>query len=245
MIAWLKEKRAEYILRRAHRQEFQGAGAFHIRRMAEAGNYDSEKLKNAWDWLRVQDTKFQRLAFITSIVAIGISGTALWISYNSSENARKADRAWVGAATMRLSDKPAVGNELRFILDYQNSGRQPAQDVFYDMDSYTFNKNMTSDIAARATRHISRCKSSPPSADRLTIFPGKGTFEAYRVPKEFVTTTVTGGSDIIITDGCFVYRTLNKIHRTAFCFEYDAQIARGDDGGKPVMNLCNHGHYAD
>ena len=39
--------------------------------------------------------------------------------------------------------------------------------------------------------------------------------------------------------------TMNEVHRTAFCFKYDAKNAQEDDNGRPVMNSCNHGHYAN
>jgi hypothetical protein len=226
-----------------HWNEFKTTGAYHVRRMADMSNYDEGKLKDARDWLNQQDTRHQRRAFWISSFAAVVSVLALLVSYYSYENARMANRAWLGPAAMRLSKKPGAGEELRFFLDYQNTGHQPAQDVFYEMDSYSFNKDMTPGIEARAARHIARCKNSQPSDERLTLFPGTGTFEPYRVDKQLA--AAAGPREAIFVDGCFVYRTLGEVHRTAFCFTYDLQNGRDDETGKPVMNLCTHGHYAD
>lgn len=148
---------------------------------------------------------------------------------------------------MRLSEKPAVGKPLRFFLEYQNTGRQPAQDVFYEPDSYSYNKEMAVDVAARTKRNVEECKSKQPNGGQLTIFPGKQTFTPYQIKKSnnLITRAVTSGSDIVLISGCFVYRTLDELHRTAFCFEYDASNPQEDDEGKPIMNFCLSGNYAD
>jgi hypothetical protein len=228
-----------------YNRDFRERGLENVRQQIKHSTFAPEKHKAAERWVNQEDHKHQRWALFLSAIAIAISASALAVTGWAAMNASKADRAWVGPATMRLSHRPAAGQELRFYLEYQNTGRQPAQDVFVEMDSYRYNRQMTGDIAERSKRYLARCKSSNPSGDRLTIFPGKGTFEAYRVGEQFVTSEVINGSDVILIDGCMVYRTLNEIHRTAFCFQYDVQNARDDEDGKPVMNLCNHGHYAD
>jgi hypothetical protein len=147
-------------------------------------------------------------------------------------------------ALMRLNHKPVAGEGIRFLLDYQNTGRQAAQDIDYYMDSYTADAAKPAEIAGRAKQNISRCKTLNPTDDRMTLFPGGGTFEPYLVSQQFAT-AVASASDTIFVDGCFVYRTLGQVHRTAFCFKYAPEIAREDAKGRPVIDLCTHGHYAD
>jgi len=38
-------------------------------------------------------------------------------------------RAWVGPTGARLENAPAVGKQLGFFIDYQNTGREPARNV--------------------------------------------------------------------------------------------------------------------
>lgn len=246
-MSWLVAHWERFQLRRRHFKEFRQTGVFDVRRQADAGILEAEKLNDARLWLRTEDTRYQRWAFRISAIALIISAISGLISYNNWQNARYADRAWVGPVLMRLSKKPAIGKPLRFFLEYQNTGRQPAQDVFYEPDSYAYSKEMAVVIAARTERNVEECKSRHPNRGQLTIFPGKQTFTPYQIKKSsnLITRAVTSGSDLVLISGCFVYRTLDEVHRTAFCFQHDASNPQEDDEGKPVMSFCLSGNYAD
>ncbi|MFC7699645.1 hypothetical protein ACFQX9_23455 [Bradyrhizobium sp. GCM10028915] len=246
-MSWLAARWKRYWERCENFKEFEQTGAYDVRRLADGSIFSASKLRDARDWLHKRDTRYQRWAFCASVVAIVISAGAAIVSYKSWDNAHRADRAWVGATTMRLGEKPAVGRDLRFYLEFQNTGRQPARDVFYEPDSYAYRKDMTGDVAERARRHIARCMARQPRDEQMTIFPGRGTFAPYQIKKDsnLITEPVIAGADLILVDGCFVYRTVDEVHRTAFCFEYDASNPQVDDDGKPIMNVCLHGNYAD
>jgi hypothetical protein len=241
MGAWLKAWRK----RAAYERDFRERGLENVRQQIKGAMFSPEKHQAAEKWVYREDHRYQRWALIFSATAVAISASALIVTSWAAMNASKADRAWVGPTTIRLSQKPAIGKEVRFTLEYQNSGRQPALDFFYEPDSYSFNREMTRDAAARANAYIDRCKAFNPGSNKLTIFPGKGTSEVYAVPKTFVTEAVASGKEVVLINGCFVYRTLTEVHRTAFCFKYDVKNAQEDDDGKPIMTSCNYGHYAD
>ncbi|MGV7219652.1 hypothetical protein [Bradyrhizobium sp. UFLA05-112] len=247
-MAWLRARLDRRRRRRDNWKEFEAVGVDQLRRRVENSIYtDEEKLTDARDWLHRRETRYQRFAVCISAASVLTAITALWVSYNSARNAVRADRAWVGPVSMRLSEKPAVGKPLQFFLEYQNTGRQPAQDVFYDPDSYSFNRDLAADRAERAKRHVEDCKQRQPNGSQLTIFPGRQTFTPYQIKKSstLITKSVTNGTDLILIAGCFVYRTLDEVHRTAFCFEYDATNPQVDDDGRPIMDFCLNGNYAD
>jgi hypothetical protein len=124
---------------------------------------------------------------------IGASGTTVRFSADPFTSVS-------AQALMRLNHKPVAGEGIRFLLDYQNTGRQAAQDVDYYMDSYTADAAKPAEIAGRAKQNISRCKTLNPTDDRMTLFPGGGTFEPYLVSQQFAT-AVASASDTIFVDG--------------------------------------------
>jgi len=235
---------ARYRLRREHRREFEFTGADQVRLRVENSVYmEQDKLQNARDWLYRRETRYPRLAVMTSTAAVIATVASVSVAYYNAENTRRADRAWLGPASMRLSERPTFGKDLEFLFEYENAGRQPALNVSYYLDSYTSREREVGS-GPRPLGHILRCRHVPPPRNiRLVVFPGKGAFEPYRAADSLLRDPF--GGEIILVNGCMVYQTLNEIHRTAFCFKYDPRHERRDAYGKPILDLCNHGHYAD
>jgi hypothetical protein len=241
----LDERWARWSRRRKNRQDFEAAGAYHVRRQVEASIYESEKHRNAQDWLYELDTKYPRrssyFAFLAVIMSLGALITA-WLSY---ESVRQSNRAWLGPASLRLNHAIEPGTSADAFVDYQNSGHQPALDAFYDLDSYTFSKQMEVDMAERTNRHIDRCKKLEPTDGTITIFPGSGALPRSYHVGESLTNALKAPATLILFDGCFVYQTVGKRHITAFCYQYDPDQIRLDGDGKPLLDLCKYGNYAD
>ncbi|RXH12732.1 hypothetical protein [Bradyrhizobium guangzhouense] len=229
-------------------KEFDEAGADHVRSQVAAGNWDTEKLKDARAWLRRRETLYARIAVGISIVSLFVSaivsGCAAWVTYQNGQIARAADRAWLGPASMRLNEKPAGGKRLEFLFEYQNSGRQPALKVSHFLGSHALTGPDDTTNRKRALEDVEACKRLG-SGDHQVIFPGKGNLEPYHPTSELLSKAIEDHSPIYI-DGCFAYQTLGEPHHTAFCFKYDPDFPRYDHPeGKLLLDLCDFGHYAD
>ena len=48
------------------------------------------------------------------------------------------------------------------------------------------------------------------------------------------------GEEIIIVDGCFLYRTFDKPRHSYFCYFYKQGISKLES-----LNICFSGHHAD
>jgi hypothetical protein len=186
--------------------------------------------------------QYPRLAVRISVLSLVVTAGAAWMTHNNGEIARAADRGWLGPASMRLNEKPIGGKRLEFLLEYQNSGRQPALSVVLLSWIARFDRprEMNKD---RAIEDVKQCLRSNPD-DFQVIFPGKGNLEPYRPGIDLLRIAIDEHSPIYI-DGCFAYRTIRETHRTAFCFKYDPEYPRYDADGKLMLDLCDFGHYAD
>ncbi|SDH76945.1 hypothetical protein SAMN05216338_101327 [Bradyrhizobium sp. Rc2d] len=94
-----------------------------------------------------------KLAETISIIALIVSAIAALMTHQNGVIARAADRAWLGSASMKLSERPMDGKGLEFLLEYQNTGRQPALDVAWYLDSHVL-----SPIASTARYFASQWK---------------------------------------------------------------------------------------
>jgi hypothetical protein len=66
--------------------------------------------------------------------------------------------------------------------------------------------------------------SFPTSGFNSFVLRYDGTQASLRdVDKLSVTDDLVSGKEIVAFKGCFVYRTLNEVHRTSFCFSYQAK----------------------
>ena len=244
MFGWIQARWNQERARREHWKEFQALGLQDVRRRAENSIYDPEKLKHAWGWIHNRETRYQRRAFIVSIIAVIISLSALAVSKYSADNARKADRAWLGPASVRLNERPVGGKRLEFVVEYQNTGRQPALSVAYFLGSHALpESDKRGANRDRALEDVKSCKLLMPE-DQQVIFPGKGNLEPYRPVSDLLQTAVDAQVPIYV-DGCFAYWTVDGPHHTAFCFKYDPDFPRHDAEGKLMLDLCDFGHYAD
>jgi hypothetical protein len=167
----------------------------------------------------------------------------------SAKAVTSASRAWLGPLTATINsvqkDKGLEG-----IVQYQNTGREPAIDVFQSVFGKTYpleswkNEEAAKDIGALA----SGCLAITDVGHGLqVVYPNTG-FSAYQI--HFDTSKAPGivivdddmiaGKTIFKVQGCFVYRTIETIHHSAFCYFY-----QGNYTSLPNLNICNVGNAAD
>ena len=59
------------------------------------------------------------------------------------------------------------------------------------------------------------------------VYPGsiESNYTTLFVPSKWITNKVANGADDLIVNGCFVYETMGKTHKTRFCFFFNKTIA--------------------
>jgi hypothetical protein len=172
----------------------------------------------------------------------------------AAENAKTAhdayvasQRAWVGPRNAKSSSAPTADKDLSILLEYGNTGREPAIETVYDTDVFTGtpeeDKNGTA--AARISGFIGKCKVMWKPDQAAVVYPSVGlsaaNYTLNRVmDKSDIDDDVISGAKFIFFSGCFAYKTTETIHRSWFCYFFKA--------GKTDINnwaICQTGNGAD
>jgi hypothetical protein len=144
-------------------------------------------------------------------------------------------RAWLGPVDANITAS-AVLTPLKGMVSFNNTGHQPAATnaslmptIFSAAD--WDNGNAISDIE----KYADQCTHSPIAEIGIRmIFPTSG-FTSYNlgydgtqkdvrdIGRLSVTDGIVAGTQIVAFKGCIIYRTVNEIHHTAFCYFYRAK----------------------
>lgn len=170
----------------------------------------------------------------------------------SQENLIASQRAWVGPTDANLTGLE-VFKPLQATIVYGNSGRQPAP-TFSLMVPRIFtlvewdNGTAASDIE----KWKADCLQLPMNDQNARVtFPTTGftnfnlkytgTQKSLRdVGQLSVTPAILAGTEIVAVKGCFVYRTSGQVHRTSYCYFYQAKFSDATH-----LNFCTVGQAAD
>jgi hypothetical protein len=163
-----------------------------------------------------------------------------------------SQRAWVGPTDANIV-APVAYAPLRATILFGNSGRQPAPTYatlvpkIYSLDEWN-NGNAVADIE----KAKAECLALPMSSQGVRItFPTTGfntfqikydgTQQSLRdVQKLSVRPNLVEGKEVVAFKGCFVYQTSGQVHRTSFCYFYQAKVS------EPAhLNFCTVGQAAD
>ncbi len=156
-----------------------------------------------------------------------------------------AGRAWVGPRDARLESKPAVAQNNKAIVEYQNTGKEPAVGFVYA--TFPFAVTAAEDASGAAAKtmleNMQKCISTPPAMLAGVVFPTSG-FNAGNlatlIDGTLIDQDVIDSKKMLIVQGCFAYQTDNITHHSAFCFFYKA-----DQSDIAHLNICRSGNYAD
>jgi hypothetical protein len=183
-------------------------------------------------------------AFLAAIAAI-VSG---WIFYNQLNEMREDRRAWVGPVSAGFPNGlPQVNNPGNVVVNYHNTGREPATDVFSDLNPYiaTLAEGLKGIPQAHIAEQVKKCQNSPPVIGAPVVFPTTPGFSSYNTSRmiegNLVDWDVLYGTRLIFITGCYVYNTLGATHRTSFCYRFQ----NGPNMTAKTWVFCSTGNYAD
>jgi hypothetical protein len=192
-------------------------------------------------------TDEQRLTYGTWVLALGtlILAFLAYCALRSSQDAlAEGQRAWIGPVSAGIDGSLTRNEPLKVVINYSNSGKEPGRDLFYNAAPFlvTTDEDKAGVTRKRVAEYVTNCKQSYPNLGASTVFPttGPAAYQARgQIDKTDVDWDVIYGVKIIVVPGCFVYRTLNEIHRSSFCFFSQNGATLN------AWSFCPFGNYAD
>jgi hypothetical protein len=181
--------------------------------------------------------------FLAAVAALA-SG---WIFYGQLQEMREEKRAWVGPISAGFPNGlPQAGNPANVSVQYHNTGREPAIDVYSDLSPYyaTLTEDLEGIPTAHIAEYVAKCRTTQPVIGAQVVFPTTG-FSSYntsRVIEEIlIDWNLLYGTSLLYITGCYVYNTLGVTHRTSFCFWFQ----NGPKMTPQSWVFCPTGNYAD
>ena len=161
------------------------------------------------------------------------------------ENFVASERAWVGPRNAKINSAPVADKDLPIIVEYGNTGREPALETIYDTDAFAAGDNEIASTTQRINDFIRECKKMWRPQQATVVYPSVGLSAASynlttTLDKSLVDEAVVSGDKTIYFSGCFSYKTTETIHRSWFCYYFK-------NGKTPIStwNICQSGNGAD
>jgi hypothetical protein len=178
---------------------------------------------------------------LLALIALGSD----WVFYRQLDEMRAARRAWLAPQSARSDKTPVVGRTFEVSVLTQNSGAEPAVDIFADAAPFTV--ALTDAGSPSVDRNIrdalNRCLTTKPGERTRVIYPnpaGANDRTTLSVKRELIDWDVLYGTKILVVPGCYAYRTGGQTHHSAFCFFYQHGFSNPNDWA-----ICQGGNYAD
>jgi hypothetical protein len=186
---------------------------------------------------------------IILIVAVGLLALIAlgsdWVFYQQLEEMRAARRAWLAPQSARSERSPVVGRPFDISVTSQNSGAEPAVDIFTDAAPFTVALAEAGSPAVDRTIRdaLNRCLSTKPGERTRVVYPNPAAANdrtTLSIRRELIDWDVLYGVKILVVPGCYAYRTAGQTHHSAFCFFYQHGFSNPNDWA-----ICQGGNYAD
>lgn len=165
---------------------------------------------------------------------------------NSDKAMVQAQRAWIGPRDAKLENKPVAGQRNKIVVEYQNTGKEPALSFVFDATALVIAdvEEMDGTSVRKMNDYLLKCVKTPVRSFAGVVFPTSGfavSQASIELNEKLIDDDVaTGTGKSLIVQGCFAYQTGNVTHHSAFCFFYRANIS-----DIAHLNVCLSGNYAD
>lgn len=164
----------------------------------------------------------------------------------AQDNMIANQRAWVGPSNAKSDKAPELDKDTSVIIEYHNTGREPGRETIYDVDAFTATDEEGILATQRINSFVSQCKIKWTPTQATVVFPaagglGSGTYNLTRqIPASLIDQDVIDGTKNIFVSGCFVYKTAESIHRSSFCYYFNAKKTSIAN-----WSICQVGNDAD
>jgi hypothetical protein len=167
----------------------------------------------------------------------------------SAEMAQQAfiasQRAWLGPNSAKLNEAPVVGKKVDVVITYHNTGREPARNVAWITNTFaaTPEEDTNGITSLKMIDFLMNCHRLQERESGQVVYPSTGfgsSMLSMILPEDMIDEDIITGKKFILIQGCFVYRTFDKVRHTAFCFFYKWGQTKPES-----LNTCLGGNYAD
>jgi hypothetical protein len=164
----------------------------------------------------------------------------------AQENMVASQRAWVGPRNAKSATGPELEKNLDIVVEYQNTGREPALETIVDSELFVATKEEDDSgaVTNRVNDFTAKCRIKWDPTKKGVVFPSGNTSSAYELTRTLdadeIDQEVLDGSKTIILDGCFVYKSAGGIRRSSFCYFFTSKKTKPTNWG-----ICAVGNDAD
>jgi hypothetical protein len=245
----VERKKEEHYHRRAHYYERYGNTSQPARNAIAARLHS---IANQLDTYKEQQKRSEHKRTAREIITLIVIGfTALfafgsdWIFYNQLDEMREERRAWLGPVTAGIEGDLTISKPLSIVINYQNTGKEPALNVFYDLspDTISIADDKAGGTVQRVANYVGRCSATSEREGYGVAYPSAG-FSTYSVATKVdaakIDWDVIYGTKYVLVNGCFVYHTLGTTRRSSYCFFFQNGKTR-----KAAWNFCPTGNFAN
>lgn len=142
-----------------------------------------------------------------------------------------SQRAWVGPSNAKIDGEIAIGKALKIVVDYLNTGREPALNFIYTIDALTstLDDEKNGITMAKINAAFTACRESQVINGGSVVFPSTGGINpsgqavTITTNDSFVDQDIVDGNNIAVVDGCFVYKSIGIVRHSYFCYFYRAK----------------------
>ena len=178
---------------------------------------------------------------LLALIALGSD----WVFYRQLDEMRTARRAWLAPQSARGDKTPVAGRPFEVSVLTQNSGAEPAVDIFTDAAPFTVAlADAGSPSVDRNIRDaLNRCLATKPGERTRVVYPNLASANdrtTISIKRELIDWDVLYGTKILVVPGCYAYRSDGQTHHSAFCFFYQHGFSNAED-----WPICQGGNYAD
>src|SRR5437762_1739586 len=186
---------------------------------------------------------------IILIVAVGLLALIAlgsdWVFYRQLDEMRAAKRAWLAPQSARSASAPVVGRAFDVSVLSQNSGAEPAVDIFTDAAPFTvpLAEAGSPNVDRNIRDALNRCLATKPGERTRVVYPNPAAATdrtTLSIKRELIDWDVLYGTKILVVPGCYAYRSGGQTHHSAFCFFYQHGFSNPSDWA-----ICQGGNYAD
>jgi hypothetical protein len=189
------------------------------------------------------------------VVCTGLLAYIAWVTDHTLDNTLvAANRAWIAPRVIQITGKVEVGKWLETRVVFDNIGKEPALSLLSSAPNSGYfpvapNKQIEREWDIKNIPPNKTCETiNTEASGGLTIYP-VGIIQTVQEMSIIsfgdstgLTNEVFAGKNVFWTQGCFAYRTFNKIRYSAFCFIW--QPIPGITPDKWIFKYCPTGNYA-
>lgn len=154
-------------------------------------------------------------------------------------------RAWVGPQDAHLDGTPTKDQTLTVVVNYLNTGREPALGFAYSVKPFPVVRNGESYAVGTSGLNdfTKTCNALERPIASGVVYPST-TFTSYElsttIDPNMVNDQLIEKKLPVAVMGCFAYKSAGDVHRSEFCYLFIP------DKTKPEhLNICADGNYAN